>query len=238
MPPLIALPGTLLDERSLAPLLQTLGLPHRTLLLGESETLAEEVQRLAAGAIEPSIWVGHSLGGIVALHLAARHPGKVAALVLLAANARPSPAGGAARRQAQWQLAHSQGLRALAAAKLAPGYDLAADDPLQTSLAEQAQAVGLHRFERQLRYADQRPGLLSPRLALHCPLLALSGGQDRLCPPLQSEEIIGLSASSRHISLPAGGHLFPLQQPLWVAARVQEFLKPLFEPRDENQPFA
>ena len=98
------------------------------------------------------------------------------------------------------------------------------DRPLQAALAAQARAVGLRRFEHQLRDADQRPGLLSPRLTLHCPLLALSGGQDRLRPPLQSDEIVGLSTSSRHVSLPAGGHLFPLQQPMWVATQVQDFL--------------
>jgi len=224
MPPLIALPGTLLDARSLAPLLQALRLRAQTVLLGEAETLDLEVQRLAAMVQEPAIWLGHSLGGIVALHLAARYPNSVAALVLMASNARASPVGGAARRHAQWQLAQTQGLQALAAAKLAPGYDLTPDDPLQSALAEQAQAVGLRRFERQLRYADQRPGLLLPRLTLHCPLLALSGEQDRLCPPLQSDEIVGLSTSARHISLSAGGHLFPLQQPLWAASNIQEFL--------------
>ena len=224
MPTLIALPGTLLDARSLAPVLQSLRLRTQTVLLGEAETLDLELQRLAALAAEPAIWLGHSLGGIVALHLAARHPGSVAALVLLATNARASPDGGSARRQAQWQLAQTQGLQVLAATKLAPGYDLLLDDPLQTALAEQAQAVGLRRFERQLRYADQRPGLLSPKLTLHCPLLALSGGQDRLCPPLQSEEMMGLSAPSLHISLAAGGHLFPLRQPQWVATHVQDFL--------------
>ena len=38
------------------------------------------------------------------------------------------------------------------------------------------------------------------------------------------DEIVGLSTPSRHISLPAGGHLFPLQQPLGVATHVQDFL--------------
>jgi len=48
MPPLIALPGTLLDARSLASILQALRLRARIVLLGEAETLDLEVQRLAA----------------------------------------------------------------------------------------------------------------------------------------------------------------------------------------------
>jgi pimeloyl-ACP methyl ester carboxylesterase len=100
MPPLFALPGTLLDGRSLRALLD-LACPGRTaaqvLVLGECPDLDEEVARLAAYAAVPAIWLGHSLGGIVALHQALRHPQCVAGLVLLAANARPSPASGRAR---------------------------------------------------------------------------------------------------------------------------------------------
>jgi pimeloyl-ACP methyl ester carboxylesterase len=227
MPPLLALPGTLLDERSLRALLD-MACPGRTaaqvLVLGECPDLEEEVARLAAHAARPAIWLGHSLGGIVALHLALRHPQCVAGLVLLAANARPSPAGGPARREAQWQEARAHGLAALARAKLGPGYGLAPGDPQVQSLADQAEAVGLQRFAHQLHYAGQRPGLLAPPHTLPWPLLALSAERDGLCPPVQSEEITRLSPGARHLSLQGGGHLFPMQAPDWAAAHVRAFL--------------
>lgn len=238
--PVIALPGTLLDERSLAPLLAQAGLaaPH-TLLLGEAPTLDDELDRLAAQArgdaqAQPAVWIGHSLGGIVALHLAARHPGCVVALVLMGANARPGRDADEARRAAQWALACRDGLGALAQAKLAPGYGLKPGRPqdaaMLQALAAQAQAVGLARFERQLGYARRRPGLLSPRRPLPVPMLVLSAEHDTLCPPAHGDEIAGLvqpPARAAHHMLPGAGHLFPMQRPGWVAARLRHFLATL-----------
>jgi pimeloyl-ACP methyl ester carboxylesterase len=50
-----------------------------------AETLADELDQLlaASGAAAPYVVVGHSLGGIVARHLAARHPGTIAGVVLV-----------------------------------------------------------------------------------------------------------------------------------------------------------
>ena len=232
--PLIALPGTLLDGRSLAALLQ--GQDARTLLLGEASNLDEELDRLAECTPGPAVWLGHSLGGILALHLAVRHPAKVAVLVLLGANARAGRDSNEARRAAQWALAQQQGLSALAQSKLAPGYGLTAgldaDGALLTSLAVQAQAVGMQRFQHQLEYARQRPGLLAPRWPLAVPVLALSGQHDTLCPPAHSEEIMALvpppHAAVHHV-LPGAGHLFPMQQPAQVAAQLHLFLAELKE---------
>ena len=225
-PRLIALPGTLLDGRSLQALLQ--GLDAHTELLGTAPHIDDEVDRLARLAGDgAAVWLGHSLGGIVALHLALRHPHRVTALVLLGANARAGRDSSPTRRDAQWALAQQQGLAALAHSKLAPGYGMAEDDVALAGLVAQAQAVGLQRFAHQLAYAQQRPGLLAPRQTIRLPVLAISGELDSLCPPEQSDEIVALVASpwpAMHNRLPGAGHLFPMQQAAMAAAHLHPFL--------------
>ncbi|KQW44849.1 hypothetical protein ASD88_19045 [Pelomonas sp. Root662] len=225
---MIALPGTLLDSRSLALMLS--GLSAKTLVLGEADGLDDEADRLAAQAHAPAIWVGHSLGGIVALHLARRHPGRVAALVLLASNARAGRDTPEARRAAHWELAQRHGLARLARDELAPAYGLVPGDAMVASLAEQAECVGLARFRRQLSYARERPGLLAPPHWLTCPVLALSGERDGLCPPGHSCELIALvqpPACGEHHMLADAGHLFPMQQAPLAALVLHRFLTSL-----------
>ena len=248
----LALPGTLLDARSLAPLQSALGVDPglwHVEVLGTEPALDDEIDRLAAVSAAlsargagPVIVLGHSLGGIVALHLALRHPTAVAALVLMAANARAGDARGgvsdsesgsdsvgrspsaSARRAAQWQAARQQGLSALATAKLAPGYGLTGDAAAEQLLAAQAETVGLQRFAHQLGYAAQRPGLLQPQRRLAVPLLALSADGDVLCPPDQGHEIAGLSHEGKCRVLAGAGHLFPWLQPQWTAQQISDFL--------------
>ncbi|MFT7723614.1 MAG: alpha/beta hydrolase [Roseateles sp.] len=230
--PLFALPGTLLDGRSLAAMLD--GLAATTLLLGDCASLEDEVDRLAAHAPAPAVWLGHSLGGIVALHLAKRHPDRVAGLVLLGSNARAGRDTREDRRVAQWATAQLDGLTALVCDDLAPAYGLkaGADDAITASLAAQAEAIGLERFERQLGYARARTGLLAPRRPLRCPVLVLSGERDALCPPLHGNEITRLvepPGRAEHHTLAGAGHLFPMQQPDLAAQHLRRFLHTLDE---------
>jgi pimeloyl-ACP methyl ester carboxylesterase len=224
---IVALPGTLLDARSLNACLA--GLPAQVEVLGASKSLEGEIDRLAERHPGCNWWLGHSLGGIVALQLAARYPELVTGLVLLASNGRAAPAAAKAR-QAQWSPVKQAGtaaLRSLASGQLADQYALAADDPLRASLADQAENIGVVRYSLQLGHAARRAGVLATQPWLDKPMLALSSPADTLCPPLMSDELLTIvrpGVRRRHRQAPCGGHLFPMQCPEWVGAELHDFI--------------
>lgn len=218
-----------MDGASLQRLMATLGEPVVVELLGIERDFDGEIDRLAKLVSQPSVWIGHSLGGIAALHLAARRPACCAALVVLASNARSDGAQGAQMRARQNAALERGGMVALLHQQLAVAYGIRDDDPLLDDLLAQAIRIGADRFRHQLRYAAERPGLLRAASVLSMPVLALSGSDDPLCPPACGEEVIALSTSilSRHKVLPGAGHLLPLQAPGWCAHHIRHFLAQL-----------
>lgn len=226
-PALIALPGTLMDATSLQKLGAALGAPgFQVALLGTEDDFDAEIDRLAELAPGPAVWIGHSLGGIAALHLAARHPERCLAVVALASNLRPDAPTGPERRAAQWQTVQRDGLAGLVRSQLAPLYGMRHDADRMADLVAQAHRVGAERLRRQLRYAGQRPGLLQDGQAWRVPVLALSGQTDPLCPPVCGDEIVAHAGKvlAHHATLAGAGHLLPLQSPRWCAARTTDFL--------------
>ena len=224
---LIALPGTLMDSESLGPLSASMGLPFRVELLGNENIFDSEIERLAGLASAPAVWIGHSLGGIAALHLADRFPKNCIALIVLASNLRPDGPLGPEMRARQINAWEYGGLSALVREQLAPAYGLTTEDTLVAGLVEQAERVGAERFRRQLRYAADRPGLLVKKSNLAIPVLALSAQFDRLSPPACGDEIVQhvMGASARHFSLENAGHLLPVQHPDWCAQHILRFLE-------------
>lgn len=224
--PIIVLPGTLMDAGALRPIVSALGRPARVELLGAEDSFDAEIERLAALTAQPAVWIGHSLGGIAALHLAALDPVCCAAVIVLAANVRPDGPQGPHNRAQQFAALDRGGMAAVLRQQLAPVYRLGDDDPLLDDLQAQAERIGVTQFQRQLRYAAERPGLLATPSLLAMPVLALSGCEDPLCPPVCGEEIVAFSSSalSRHHALPGAGHLLPLQAPDWCADHIRQFL--------------
>ena len=223
---LIALPGTLMDEASLRPLAAALKMPMAVEVVGSEDRFDAEIDRLASMTTDPAIWIGHSLGGIAALHLATRWPERCAALVLLASNLRPDGQLGPQSRAQQLAVLEQGGMSALLRSQLAPLYGLREDDALLDDLQAQAQRVGAVRYQRQLGYAAKRPGLLIDPVRLRMPVLVLSGGEDLLCPPACGDEILARApdAGSRHFMLPGVDHLLPLQASGWCAEHIRQFL--------------
>ena len=218
-----------MDRASLQPLAEELSMPIAVELLGVEAGFDTEIARLATLTTQPAIWIGHSLGGIAALHLAARWPQSCAALVLLASNLRPDGQRGPQARAQQLLALEEGGMSALIRRQLAPNYGIGDGDALLDSLQAQAERVGAERYRRQLRYAAERPGLLGEPTPLRMPVLVLSGSDDPLCPPACGDEILAHAthSASRHFTLPGVGHLLPLQAPRWCADHICRFLEQL-----------
>ena len=158
--------------------------------------------------------VGHSMGALIGLDLAARHPDRIAGLALLGAAprmpvhpalleaaARPEPlaaelicdwgfgpAGhfGGHKAPGSWMLGHA--LRLLGASSGPRLHtDLAACDAYQDGLEAAAK--------------------------LRCPTLIVAGAADRMTPARQAAKLAEAIKGARLVTLPACGHMMMVEQP-------------------------
>ena len=91
----------------------------------------------------------------------------------------------------------------------------------------QAARVGLCRFAQQTEYALTRPDQRERRDRIACPILAIVGIDDDICPPELSDEIAALGATANNsccIRVAGAGHLMPMTHPEAVAGHIVDFL--------------
>ena len=226
--PLLLLPGTLCDARLWDPLRERLGHPAvATPVLRGAETAPAMAARLLREAPRRFALAGFSLGGIVALEMAAQAPERIARLAILSGNARPDPAENAPRRWALLEAMEREGVRPVLERTLWPSYVAAArqgDAALRRRIGDMAEALGTGVLREQtgmvIHRADSRPRL--PDLPM--PVLAVTGEEDALCPPDRSEEIAAAAPRGRVVILPGTGHFAPLEAPEALAAALSDWL--------------
>lgn len=163
---------------------------------------------LETAGLAPAMLVGHSMGALVALDLAAGHRQRVAQLVLLGAAVRMpvNPAllaadpVEAAGRIAGWSFAR-----------------LPADDPAAKASACAAAVV-------RRRLARTPPGLLAGDLAacdrydgaasaagVAAPALVVAGAEDRMCPATAARELANRIRGARCEVVERAGHMMMLE---------------------------
>ena len=186
----------------------------------------------------PAVICGISMGGYVAQHVAARHPDRVAALILV-------------DTRLEADSAEARAGRADLAAKVGRlGLDILADAMVPRLLADSAEAraaAGRAELESRLRTTimgqrveavqaalgalGARPDMTEALGRLRAPALLVTGAEDAITPPACLQAAEAIIPRARLLIVPTAGHMVPLEQPAVFNAAVLEFLRELPEDR-------
>jgi pimeloyl-ACP methyl ester carboxylesterase len=214
---------------------------------GSDEALPESIAALADDVVAlldavhvagPAVICGISMGGYVAQHVAARHPDRVAAVILVATKLEADSAEARAGRTDLAAKVGRLGLGILADAMIprlladsaearrAPGRADVESLLRRTILAQRVETV-----QTALAALGARPDMTEPLRQLRAPALLVAGAEDAITPPecLQTAEAI--IPRAKLLIVPAAGHMVPLEQPAVFNAAVLEFLRELPEGR-------
>lgn len=239
--PLVLLHGWGADSRSWQPLREALNDTFSITAIdlpgfGDSPVSDDDVASVLArlDSLLPSrcVLVGWSLGGMLATLLAQRAPGRVAALITLAANAcyvaRPGwPHAMAAATMATFCAAFADNavlclkrFGALQASGDREGRAVTRQLREWQKIPEGPQQVAWLRGLDWLRELDLRPALRT----LTVPSLHLFGSDDALVPAAAAADLAALAAGQTRV-LEGCGHAFHVSQPALVAELMKTFLR-------------
>lgn len=157
--------------------------------------------------------LGLSLGGYVALRLAARAPGRLRALVLADTRAAADSPETRASRVLNLGLVRSKGPSALIEKMLphllAPG----APDALKATLRSWASAQSAEAVTYALLAMRDRADATSVLPTLRCPVLYVVGEGDTITPASEHRAMAAATPDARVVVVEGAGHLSNLEQP-------------------------
>jgi pimeloyl-ACP methyl ester carboxylesterase/predicted ester cyclase len=226
--PLLLLAGTACDARLFAPLVELLGRERVTIIeMTGAETTAAMAKAVLAEAPERFALLGFSLGGIVALEMAAQAPQRLAGLALVNTTPRPDPEANAETRRKAVARAREEGMTSyvLDAWSDLVSPDNQGNEELKALIVDMAERAGADTLASQseiaINRADSRPRLH----AISVPTLVLAGEEERICPIAAHREIADAVPEARFFTIPEAGHFAPLENPAALARHIREWLE-------------
>ena len=195
---------------------------------GTMESLARRMLVLLDTlGVERAVLGGHSMGGYIALRMAALAPERVLGLVLIATRAAPDGDAGAESRRRAIAVIEAGGKgefldgfvpRLLGASTRQRAPRLLAE---LRGLADEVAPETLAACQRgMLQRPDSRPVLA----ALAVPTLVVAGAEDELIPREESDEMVDLAGGAELVLIPRSGHTPSVERPIAAADAIAAFL--------------
>jgi pimeloyl-ACP methyl ester carboxylesterase len=198
--------------------------PPLAAIPGMADWLAALIE---ATGIETAALVGHSMGSLVTLECAARHPGRVRALALIGTCA-PMPVGdalmAAAREDSHAALdmlniwGHSPA--AQLGGNTVPGMWMTG---AYVRLLERAKPQVLHA---DLRACDDYAEGVASAARVKCPTLFVLGSRDLMTPPRNAQALRAAIPGARTVMLDGAGHALLAERPDAVLDALIGFVDP------------
>lgn len=237
MTDLVLLPGLHGDAQTWAPVMRALpdgvhATPLDVPAVADLDALVDEV----AGRVAPgSVVVGHSLGGVVAMHLAERHPSLLAGLVLVTA-----PVGAEDPESAKARADRAAGLSPEAYEEIAlDGMeavyygDRGHEPEVRAERLRAARVYGPERFAAHSVAIGARPDRSEFPAQAGVPVLIVGASDDQVVPTGEQRrwaEANGAEAGGSrnarvsYTEIPETGHMLPVEAPDALARAIVDWL--------------
>ena len=226
--PLVLLPGMMCDGRLFGPQLtaQSSRRPVMVIPPVGARSIRVLADQVLQHAPDRFALAGLSMGGIVAMEVIRRAPGRVTRLALLDTNPAAEPTKRVPTRKRRIEAVLAGGLRAVMRDELIPNY-LAREssvDRIGALCMEMAEALGAQTFADQSHAIQHRPDQCESLRSVAVPTLVLCGEEDRLCPVSCHRLMHELIPASRLLVIRQAGHLPTLEQPQRTNEALEEWL--------------
>ncbi|MYH57730.1 MAG: alpha/beta fold hydrolase [Boseongicola sp. SB0675_bin_26] len=189
-------------------------------------TLAQYTDCIAAAIDAPGVVAGHSMGAMIALDLAIRHPHLVKGVAALNAIYRRSPkAAEAVRRRAADLFATELADPETTLARWFAGQDTAERRACRAWLAE----VSAEHYKTAYEVFAAENGPADADLArLSCPALFMTGGAEPNSTPGMSEAMARIAPNGRAVIVERAAHMMPMTHAGDVNAELADLVREAF----------
>ncbi|MBA3540774.1 MAG: alpha/beta fold hydrolase [Deltaproteobacteria bacterium] len=182
------------------------------------------LEHLAAGPVH---FCGLSMGGFVAMRMAARRPDLVRSLLLLETSSEPEPLENVARYRLLTRVTRLLGTRVVRG-QIAPimmGRTIRNDPARTAELAGFVEVMSRRRdIWRAINGVIDRPAIHDELARITAPTLIIVGDEDTATPLAKAEKIRSGIAGAQLVRIPGAGHSCTVEQPVAVTAALAQFL--------------